>query len=264
MGHIGQHAAFVQYQVDFLDTGIVPVVLEGVLGRGLLHGEEVVLVAGLCLGLEFRALVSIGLAIHGIEGVVAFGVEGHDVVVEEAGLAVGFAGPPALGGVQAGTAAEVTVYGAVPYPVLGGAAADGTDVRLGIKGIAVRVLQGEGFQERTFGDTAPVVGFYLNGVFASCTEAQLEAVYGIGVFLVGFSVHQLVSEDPHGHHTGIVHGEGDIVGLLVHADVHIQVAGLRYGRRHKLRIVGSAGARKGGHCCNGNIFPDVFHDICYL
>ena len=144
VGHIGHFAAGLEHQVDFLDAGVVPVVLERVAGGLDLGGEQVVLIGRLGLGLVLGALVGIGEAVAGVEGVFSVGLEGHHVVIEETGLAVGAAGPPALGVVDGLTAAEMTVLGAVPHPGLGAVAGNRLDIRRRIERIAIGVVHGEG------------------------------------------------------------------------------------------------------------------------
>ena len=262
VGHIGHLAAGFQHQVDFLDTGIVPVVLKGVPGGLELGGEKVVFIGRLGFRLVLGTLVGIGLAVAGIEGIVAFCVEGHGVVIQEAGLAVGFAGPPTQR-IAHGAAAEVTVLRVVPDPGLGSTSGDGTDVRGRIEGIAVGIVQGKGFYQGTLGKTVGVVSFYLNGVLTLFAEAEGNTVYGIGIALGSLPVNLLISENPHGNHPLIVHRKGDIVGFLIHRNGDIQLGGLRQASLAQFGILRFASGRRNSQRRNGDILPDSFHRAVY-
>ena len=221
VGHVGHYASGSEHQVDLLDARVVPVALEGIFACSLLNGEEIVF-AGIVLGLVFGSGIGIGHAVTGIECVIAFRVEGHHVVIEEAFLSVRIAFPPAKG-ISDGTAAEVGVLLTVPYPVLGSSAGDGTDVRRRIERIAIGIVQREGLDQGTLAETVGIVGLDLHGVLAFFAEAERESVLGIGVALGGLAVDFLVAEDPHRNHALVVHHEGDVVGLLVDSDGHIQI-----------------------------------------
>ena len=259
MRHVGELAALLEYEVDLLDSGVVPVVLEAVLAGLCLCTEQIVFVGGLEFRLVLGTLVGVCLAVTGIEGVVALGVEGHHVVVQETRFAASLAGPPAQG-VTHGAASEVTVLGGVPHPCLGGAAGDGTHVRSGVEGVAVGFVHGEGLEHGAGGHAVGIVSLDFHLMLTGLAETQGNAVPGVGIDLGGLAVDKFGTEIPHRHHPLVFEGEGSHVGRLVNLYDHIEVGSAGQRRLYKLGILRLAGD-KGETCqCDcADIFPNVFH-----
>ena len=222
MGHVGKKAALVQDEIDFLDTGVVPFVFEAVAAGRLLRREQVVfgLVRVACRILCI--VLGISLAVHGVEGIVAFVVEGHQVVVQETFLAAGSAGPPSQG-LSHGAAAEVAVNRGVPYPGLGRPPGYCAHVGRGVERIAVGLIHRECLEDGAGGNAVGVVCLDLNLMLAGLAETEADAVARVGVNLTGLSVNQFGTEIPNRHHPLVLDGERDDVGGLVHIDDDIEI-----------------------------------------
>ena len=250
----------VEYKVNLFDTVFSPAILKSELGSLRLCREEVVFVCSLGLGAVFGTLVGICLTVGWSECIVTLIVEGEYIVIEEAALAVGFAGPPALRIGHGLAATEMSVLGAVPYPVLTGASGECADVRSGIERVTIGIVEGEGLHYRTNGCAAGIVCLHFHGVFSGFAETELKAVSGVGVLLVLLAVDEYVgTEYPDGGHALIEEIEGDIVCLLVYVNLDLEIRGLGKLALAYLRILGHAGCSKEACCCNCYILPNLFH-----
>ena len=183
--------------------------------RGLcLDGHAVV---GIFLECAVRAGGDAGVHIHGagctrIEGIVPVAGEAQAVVVHaEVLLLVGLGRPP-LGGVLHGSAAgHVRGLVVVEAPHLGAAAGNLADVLVEVHDGVVHV---EGLFHVVRRDAVGVHRVEADGVVAGAGE---DALIGIAGLVFG-PLALFVGQDPHGDDPLFVHGEGDLVGGLVHRD----------------------------------------------
>ncbi len=195
-----------KHEVDLLDAGVVPRILDRICRSELLDRSHVVVaVAEVVLRLVARILVDVNLTVDRIVGVLAIDRKGQSVVVETPiGLLAGLGRPP-VQTVRTGRAAsEVAVDGRIPHPLLRAAVRQSLHVGLRIERIAIVVIHSEFHHLRAHRNAVDVVGFQLHLMHAGLAYAELDAVLGIGVLLGGFAVDLLLAEDPHGHHALVV------------------------------------------------------------
>ena len=244
--------------VDVREQGVlrkdkVEVVAAGLelIGRALLADGGVVVLGVVALLADERfdgnALVDIGRAVFArIVGVCPVAAEGHDVFVDTEGSLLADTGMPPLQTVGSGrAAAHIVLDRAVDMPVLGvlsgGTAGEEGDV---LVVVGKRVVDMEGLLGVVGRHAGRVHDMHADGIVAGLGEDFLETVAGV-VFAPGL-IRSL--ENPDRDDTLGIHGESDLVDLLVHGDdglVRGSLGNLTLGRMVDL-FLGAGENQRGG------------------